>query len=353
MSTRSAKMCDISEQSSSKRMVYLDLIRVLACYMIVVAHSKLQTRAPDISLHVYNLLSSPFIGLFFMVSGALLLPVKDPSIYIFIKNRLSKVGIPLLAWSIVYAITHWLLDGKSLGDVLITLARAPFQQISAHLWFVYSLVGLYLFSPIISPWLRQATKSDLRYYLLFWCITLTLPYMNKFIPNVYNINGAITSTFFQFSGFLGYYLLGYYLCRFPPLLTKVKHWLCYGLILLMCGIFPFIFYFFDNINNPLWLQYLTINIAVMSAVIFIFLQRILIKNKLLSNVLIDISKMSYGIYLIHLLILTEVVRPWFDSMYYMPNYILRPLMAFVVLLISYAIIKLISFLPKSKWLIGV
>lgn len=287
-----------------------------------------------------------------MVSGALLLPIKNSSIHIFIKKRVSKVGIPLLVWSIVYAIVLWLFDGKSLNDALIKLAQTPFKPISGPLWFVYTIIGLYLFSPIISPWLKQATKSDLQYYLLFWGVTLFLPYMNKFIPDVYNIKGTITSVFFHFSGFLGYYLLGYYLCRFPLLITKVKHWLCYGLILLMCGMFPFIFYFFDNINNPLWLQYLTINVALMCAAIFIFAQRILIKNKIVLNVLINVSKMSFGIYLIHLLIL-RILKPWFSNMDYIPNVIQIPLMALIGLVISYAIIKMISFSPKSKWLIGV
>ena len=353
MSTNSNKLCDIPGQSSSKRIVYMDLVRVLATYMVLVAHSPLQIRDPDISLQVYRFLTSPCIGLFFMVSGALLLPIKDPSVHVFIKKRLSKVGIPLLLWSIVYALAEWLLDGRPPAHFVTELAYAPIKPVSGHLWFVYTLAGLYLFSPIISPWLKQAKKSDLRCYLVLWSITLCLPYMNKFIPDAYNIEGTVSSTFFHFSGYLGYYLLGYYLCKFPLSITKTKHWLCLGSILLLCGTFPFIFYFFNNINNPLWLQYLTINVAAMSAVIFILVQKIQIKNEFLSNTLLDISKMSFGIYLIHLLIIFYVLRPWFDRMHYIPNVVQIPLMALVGLSISYAIVRMISFFPKSKWWIGV
>ena len=62
------------------RIFYLDVIRILACVMIVSMHAPI----PNTGLNSYilsadSLLTAPGIGLFIMVSGALLLPVNIPT----------------------------------------------------------------------------------------------------------------------------------------------------------------------------------------------------------------------------------------------------------------------------------
>lgn len=61
-----------------KRNYQLDLIRVIACLMVVIMHSPLPTdKSNTIFLNILNYSTAPCIGLFFMVSGALLLPIKE------------------------------------------------------------------------------------------------------------------------------------------------------------------------------------------------------------------------------------------------------------------------------------
>lgn len=58
-----------------QRDLSLDIIRLLACAMVVVMHSPIPTdSANGIILSTISYLTTPCIGLFFMVSGALLLP---------------------------------------------------------------------------------------------------------------------------------------------------------------------------------------------------------------------------------------------------------------------------------------
>lgn len=33
-----------------------------------------------------------------------------------------------------------------------------FNGDSGHLWYIYMLIGLYLFMPVLSPWLKQTGK---------------------------------------------------------------------------------------------------------------------------------------------------------------------------------------------------
>lgn len=59
----------------------LDLMRTLACVMVVLMHSPMQTdSANSLILSSLSYFTAPCIGLFFMVSGALILP---PPEYIF------------------------------------------------------------------------------------------------------------------------------------------------------------------------------------------------------------------------------------------------------------------------------
>ena len=59
------------------RVVYLDIIRILAILMVVLTHTPMPgLGTPGVVLSSISYLCAPGIGLFFMVSGALLLPVQ-------------------------------------------------------------------------------------------------------------------------------------------------------------------------------------------------------------------------------------------------------------------------------------
>lgn len=80
----------------SHRIVYLDGLRILACLMIVLMHAPHPDAGnPGILLTPISFLTASGIGLFFMVSGALLLPVSSDTSS-FLKRRLGKIVGPLL-----------------------------------------------------------------------------------------------------------------------------------------------------------------------------------------------------------------------------------------------------------------
>ena len=59
-----------------ERVLYLDIIRIIACIMIIAMHAPIpNTGLSSYVLSTDSLLTALGIGLFIMVSGALLLPV--------------------------------------------------------------------------------------------------------------------------------------------------------------------------------------------------------------------------------------------------------------------------------------
>lgn len=320
-----------------QRVVYLDYIRVLACILILFIHSP--NKQINIWVSIYNYITVPGIGLFFMVSGALLFPVHEP-LDIFLRKRLSKIVFPLIFWSLFY-ITIKLIWGEmkltelpgSLLEILYT------SSASGILWFLYTLIGLYFFIPIISKWLEYAKQQELLYFLGLWGITLTLSYLQ-----------IKTSLFSCFYGYMGYMILGYYLSKHP---LKLNYILMGIITLVVSGILPMLFYFniLSGVENNMLYNYLTINVAWLCILYYTLLQRWNFKNHKIVN---QLSIMSFGIYLIHIFIIRRVVWLWLENCNNnLPTSIQVPLTALITLIISFTIIKLISLLRFSKYIIGV
>ena len=341
--------------SSQSRLYWLDTIRVLACFLVCLIHAPLPepTSQGSLWLSAYNYLSAPCIGLFFMVSGALLFPVKT-DISTFIRKRLLRIGIPLLFWSAVCVIVFWLTGKISFNEAMGTFLLSPFKPVTGVYWFMYCILGLYLFAPIISP--AISNEKVARYFLILWSISLILPYLNAWIPNYWNIKGNVTHPLFEFSGYLGYMVLGYYLRHHLP------SWKSYICKISIPGIFLAIIiplYFlngrYTGVTNDMLYGYLTINVACLCVIYFTglaLLGQLIPIGGVRSKVLQDLSEKSFGIYLIHILIMREFLWNVWQSLFPNTGYAIQiPAVAIVTFILSYLIIKIISFIPGSKYIL--
>jgi surface polysaccharide O-acyltransferase-like enzyme len=186
-------MCDsnqISYKSSLlqryRRDVALDVIRLIACLMIVLMHSPMSGLGTSgLVLCGISYLTAPGIGLFFMVSGALLLRGKQGKPFetkAFLQRRFSKVLIPVVLWSIV----GWGLETSGISNTELSV-----------LWFMYCLAGMYLLTPILSRWLNVASRKEIEFYLLLWLATLCVPFVKLFT----HVNESDTSWLYYFHGY--------------------------------------------------------------------------------------------------------------------------------------------------------
>jgi surface polysaccharide O-acyltransferase-like enzyme len=160
---------------------------------------------------------------------------------------------------------------------------------------------------------------------------------------------------FYFSGYAGYFVLGYYLnnnakniicskkisfCMgvglgivfLPPVLCKVNHW---------------------NIDFYSLFWYLSIGVVVMCAGWFLLLYSIPLfqKKNRVTDVFSEISRISFGIYLIHIFIMRNILWNWevLQSLSYNIQIFVCALLTFAL---SYLVAKVISKLPFSKYIIG-
>ena len=333
---------------SKKRIIYLDVIRILACLMIIAMHAPIPgTGLGSIVLSSDSLLTAPGIGLFIMVSGALLLPVnlttKD-----FLLRRLGKVVWPTLIWTLIYwAVAPWTF-GVNRGNGLSSFLSIPFAaQFNGVLWFMYMLIGLYLLAPILSSWLQKASRREVEFYLCVWAVTMCYPLIRDFVV----VNESNTGILYYFGGYVGYFLLGYYLRQYA---VRMKLWLCALLIMLPVAMGAYCKICNVQVNFFDLFYYLSILTALAATGWFLVVHRVLPEyddNNRLHRALVLISNCSFGIYLCHIFIMRGLLWHW-DVLRQMGGVTQIAVTTALTFAISFALTWAISYMPFSEYIIG-
>lgn len=199
-----------------QRVMYLDFLRCLAICFVVVLHSIAPTLVNpgfySCTTWYLCLLIDPWnrtgVPLFLMISGCLLLSRSGTErVWDFYKHNLPKLVVPLTAWSLVYYGAE-VAYGRHPIQVDQFLSRFFNQGVSYHMWFIYSLFGIYLLCPFLKRIVDACTARQLMVLLGVILFPPTLrPILNCFLPiDLYLFSPMI-------EGLVGYFLLGYLLGR--------------------------------------------------------------------------------------------------------------------------------------------
>ncbi len=319
---------------------WVDLIRVVGAFLVVVAHVSYQGGGPDFVSSFYFVLSRVAVPLFFMVSGYLLLR-KEESYSDFFRKRALKVFVPFLAWSIIYLL--WKGEGfnqqfsmKIVASYIIKIVRGPREN---HLWFFYALIGLYLFTPILRVFVAKASLRDLYYFCGLWFLVVPVfSFLQEFTPI------KIGFELYFIAGYSGYFMLGYLLGKFQFNRNQL-----FGL--------AFLFFIFsigttvldDRMESEYFVSYLSMNIVLMTAIAFILLREVQIGDNL-NNFLVPLSRASFGIYLAHVIVLAELEKlPFLNNLFSTGSatYMI-PLIGLLCFFISYVIVAVIQRIPVLR-----
>ncbi|MBQ0077308.1 MAG: acyltransferase family protein [Bacteroidales bacterium] len=228
----------LSLAAGRSREVWVDWMRVVACFLVMVVHSTepfylggegslILTRADAFWASLFDTFARACVPLFVVASSYLQFPIHY-STGEFFRRRAVRILIPFLFWTVVYALV-WGEPVANFKDLLLN-----FNYAAGHLWFVYMLIGLYLLMPLLSPWAEKVSRRELLFFLALCFATYFIPFIREkaagdgavFIygpggipmPADYPLWGEASwnayGLFYYFSGFIGYLLLGLYLRRF-------------------------------------------------------------------------------------------------------------------------------------------
>lgn len=332
-----------------ERIAYLDVIRIIACLMVILMHSPMPgLGTPGAVLTGISYVTAPCIGLFFMVSGALLLPVKVP-MKEFYSRRLSKVVWPTVIWSLFYIIVSLVKGDFVMQDLPKILFSIPFSaQGNGIMWFMYTLIGLYLISPLISPWLEKASKGEIEFVLLLWIVTLLYPIISSYLV----VDETPKGVLYSFSGYVGYYLLGYYLRKYSPKVNWTTQVLMIVVPIIICGITLFKGVEVD-FYRLFW--YLSIFVVVMAAGWFLLLKDLSSGKRfaaLSSNGFSKtVSNLCFGTYLIHIFIMRDVLWriPSIGSCGWGPQIVITFILTTAL---SFGLTWVLAMLPFGRFVVG-
>lgn len=342
----------------------LDLLRVLACYLVIHQHASefyyIQGSTGVVRgdntfwIGIITSLGRISVPLFVMISGYFLLPMKDTT-SAFFKKRFTRILYPFIFWCVGYAVFYVFYRGDSFQTCLINILNIPvnFGTEVGHLWYIYMLIGLYLLIPILSPWIRSCSKKELEGYLWLWAFTTLLPYIHLVFPQILGeCFWNVTPLLYYFTGFVGYLVLGYYI-KAHGSLSVVK-----SLVLVVVGYAVTASVYCSQVETAVdtphlelsW-SFCSLNVVMMTYGAFSLVKAIKWKgeNKF-GHLITDVSVKSYGMYLAHIMLLNL----YHDLLGNMCSTVLIevPVIALCTFVTVYVVIKLLSYLPKSKYWLG-
>lgn len=328
-----------------KREVWIDWMRVVACFMVMVVHStepfylggdgsQILTKADMYWSALFDCVVRCCVPLFIIASSYLQFPLHYDT-GTFFRKRAVRILVPFAIWSIFYAL-YWGEPVHNLRDLIFN-----FNYAAGHLWFVYMLVGVYILMPLLSPWAENVGKKELQWYLGLWLFTTLIPLFRDWlsadplaitygptgIPRqaLYPLWGEASwngyGLFYYFSGFIGYLLLGLYFRKFVGALSWKKTLavavpaylagfaVAFGgfirRVLESCGgTFPAT----GKVDMAVWWETTwvndTIGVALMTIGLVLLFRKITSEGAFYRKVLLPVSNASYGMYLCHMVALS-------------------------------------------------
>lgn len=375
-----------SIEKDNKRIIWLDFVKFIAISMMIAVHCTDNVTPTERSEAWYNLWGSfygsfmrPAIPLFVMVTGALLLPVKE-NISTFYTKRLTRLVIPFIVWSVLYNLFPWITGllglsptiindffawaepDQSFSGALHNILMIPFNfsMLAVQMWYVYLLIGLYLYMPFFSAWVKQASVKEQKIFLTLWFISLFIPYLREYLTK--DLWGTCSwnefGLLYYFAGFNGYLLLGYYIKNNDINFSWGK--------LAVIGIPSFIigycitFLGFKSITAipgqpaelvELFFTYCSPNVLLMTLPIFLVIKKNHLKSVTIRRFAINISTCTLGIWMSHYLFL----GPCYMLVEFLPLHTMLKMIVCTILLLSitWGFVYVIRKSGKiGKWIMG-
>ncbi len=173
----------MKDMIKSKHKVYLDLLRILAIYLVLFSHTglignKLYTTASNKALQIlyamfdcFRTINNPLL---FMISGALLLG-KNENLDVIWRKRVLRFMVCLLLFSYVQAIWNYYcspnVDEFNPWNIFKKLLSGP---IRSQYWYLYSYISFLVMLPFLRNIAQQMNDVQFKYLLALTLIVMIM-----------------------------------------------------------------------------------------------------------------------------------------------------------------------------------
>ena len=307
-----------------KRDLRFDLLRTLSMSLVVIIHVANVycneygsiSNSSFLGGVVFNVLARVCVPIFFMISGALLATRKFDKKY---WDRILKIIILIVVWDIFYLIWEYFYLGIKY-DHFYRLLFEPFRN---HLWFLYTLVVVYAFQPLLGIMINKQSKII---NVIFICIWLFLCLLSIFIPSI--------ASYFSIFCFIGYFYIGRILYDLFKDRNIDKITFPLVIITIGCLVLDIILSYNISVDKNMfynvYFAYRNPLLVVASCSCFVLVFNYL--PKILNKIWLSFSTLSLGIYLLHGVFL-DISKEVFTYSS-LNSFIGIPLFSMIILLLS-------------------
>lgn len=328
-----------------KRDMAFDLLKIISAVAVIIIHMSsyvLTTRGTNtIYFKISNFYATIMhfsVPIFIMITGAFLLSKKEElplkKIY---KKYILKTFIIFILATLFYKITSMYQNNITLtiNNIFNILIQAIFGNSEVHLWYLYMLIGLYMLYPIIYKFIKSSNKKTIEYTLIILFILSSLIFS---LSELSIITGITVASRLNISIYIFYFLAGYYLYTYD--LTKIKS-LILLILLPISMIGTYLLSTFATLKlrsfNLIFVEYSSVNIVILSLGMFYLFKLISKKinpTKTLTEIIYIISKLTLGVYIIHMFIMDYIYKLNIINFRILTNVYLIPLYSIIIFIIS-------------------
>ena len=342
----------------SERKLQIDLLRILACFSVILLHSASQywydipiTSTRWLVCNSYDAVSRFGVPIFVMISGMLFLPREgEVNLKRLYRNNILHLAAAYLAWSVIYGLwdcREWMgAEGVIWKDYVSEILYSRY-----HLWFVPMMIGIYMLLPVIKTFTDHADRKCLKYFLLLFLVikigTNTIVIVNP--PQV--LQSVLLQLDVEMAcSYVAYFVLGYYLHRYPVNeKQEILIYLAGGAGAVLAVVISALASWRNNGPSAAAFDSFSILTFAVSVAIFVFFQKKIAKiqwGNLGSKVIRELSANTFGVYLLHLLVMEFLQGKGIDSMT-IDSIVGIPLLALGCYLISNFVIAFLRRIPLA------
>lgn len=300
-----------------ERLVWIDLLNIVACAGVLLLHCTngqvhgfSGTPSVDwyIGLTTHSFVLWP-VNVFFMISGFTLLRpsivnnIEMGGVKQFYNKRLKRLGIPLLAWNVLYMAIYFLsayYDGEKIESLPILIERFVLFEYNGFMWFFVPLLMIYLSLPFFAVFVLNADRKLLRLFLIIGLVLGCIPPLDT----DFTTREGLGNIYLMGSRFLYFIVAGYYVGHYElSLRTRRKIYICsvVSMLVMLCGTMWLTLFMPEHYRYLI--TYTNIPCTISAIGIFTFFKycnwdKLLDKFKLSKSGLACLSGFSLGIYLI-------------------------------------------------------
>lgn len=279
------------------------------------------------------------VPVFLMISGALLL---DPS-RVFSVQKQSRYVLRMVVVLATFGYAYCLMElvfganGVSAGLLFQALVNLLSGASWDHMWYVYDLIGIYLLLPMLRAFAVNASQAEYRRMLtVLLILSLAVPTVNAAL-NVH------LSTFLWLTSTGFYVLLGRYAVVY---LRSPRQWCQIGFICMMISVAVKLYF----VSQGIWASWIELPsnplIAGQALMVFLVAKRFL--DVPCAGIGARLARTSFGIYLIHPLILNIAYKVLGISPSFYPPLVFELGMWAVAFVGSYLLVCMLMRVPLFR-----